>query len=301
MIKVDDHLCSHFEKLKSHPAHPLPGMWSSLNHPGITVHFRKSGPGNHLFKYCIGRILAERTGQSLSFVTSSQTLHQFSGTVPVTALFDVELAVAGRRARGRYQFLAGHQINWQRIHPRRPILVDGFFENYDFYRPYKNQIRQWLNREQVRLPAIKSDSLCINLRLGQDFNRLNRALRLNYFEEALDEMEWRHLNLVTDAPGHPTVEALCKKYHAHVVPRCNWKQDFLTVMAHPKLIISDSSFCWWAAWLSDASEILCSGPELDNERYGGFWAQRARLSGDDPSRIDLFVRDEPRYRFFNGN
>jgi hypothetical protein len=59
-------------------------------------------------------------------------------------------------------------------------------------------------------------------------------------------------------------------------------EDFKFIKSCKKIIMSNSTFCWWAAWLSDATEIYYPRTKT------GYW------SSERPD-INLIIDDEPRY------
>jgi hypothetical protein len=56
-----------------------------------------------------------------------------------------------------------------------------------------------------------------------------------------------------------------------------------------KMVMSQSTFCWWIAWLSEAKEIYLPFAA------DGYWSEK-RFTRQDNSRINLIV-DEERYHY----
>ena len=66
--------------------------------------------------------------------------------------------------------------------------------------------------------------------------------------------------------------------------------DFRSLKSFKKIIISQSTFSWWAAFLSDADEVFFPLPEKGTARLINEWS-------DGRPDIDLVVSDEERYKY----
>jgi hypothetical protein len=298
-LLIDDKLCRQYETIRHANLYTKALFFrDDKSNSGIRVYLCW-GPGNQLFRYCLGRILALKTKLSFQCISSSKWLTQPRGLTSIAELFNLPFKIKGREVSGIQQHLFEQTINIDKVKRNRPILIDGYFENYKYYRPYKKEIRQWLGIERLNLPAQDPECLCVNARLGQDMGRLNRSMKAGYYEKAIESIGWKSIHLVTDNPQHEIAKRIRRRYKAVVISN-NFRDDFFRVMSYNKIVISDSTFCWWAAWLSNAAEIVSSGPHLDNRKYGGFWASAYKLPPKSLQRIDLYVNDEKRYRFING-
>src|SRR3989338_8177762 len=100
--------------------------------------------GNNLFQYCFGRILAENLG----FKLKAEPLAGFPNTgievkgadytsYPEQVLLG-EIADTKRRQKINLQTVLADRS-------KRHLIVEGFFQRYEYYRPYKERIRNnWL-------------------------------------------------------------------------------------------------------------------------------------------------------------
>ena len=251
------------------------------------------GFGNQLFQYCLGRILAAELGLRMDCVFRPRNRSHSGASLALKRVFAVETTVPGDRGHGRPLLLEGHRYQPGELAGGRPIVVKGYFQRYEYYRRYAALIRQqWLQTSQVPLVALDPQTVGVHIRLGDFLETRSggtKALQADYYRRALAALEWQRVLLVSDDGEHPLVRQLASEYGAEVVSQADWAADFRLLMSCRKLVISDSTFSWWAAWLGRADEIVCSGPKLDAHRYGGQWAGQ--------QSIDLYVGDDPRYRF----
>ena len=108
----------------------------SLSMPA-TVQVRYMGAlGNQLFQYVLGRIIAEELGFSLQ----ASAIPGFVSTKG--------FAVEGADALDPDEVHHGHVIDLDAVRfnrAPRTICLEGYFQRYEYYRPYKQLIRScWL-------------------------------------------------------------------------------------------------------------------------------------------------------------
>ena len=235
----------------------------------IEVRYR-SRFGNRLFQYCLGRILAEELG----FALDAAPIEGFPGTTE---------AVAGQAHAGPVVVLTGHALDLSAIlrdrTPRR-IVLDGFFQRYEYYRPYRERIRrEWL-RIDAPLPAdSRAGDLAVHVRLGDYVTSHRSLLPFAHYESILRRARHDRLVICTDDPEDPFLDRFAP-YHP-VIRRAAELDDFRFLSSARRIALSQSSFSWWAAFLSRAEEIYFPLPRH------GFWS---------PGRPDIDLRvDESRY------
>lgn len=129
--------------------------------------------GNHLFQYCFGRILAEELG----FALRAEPISGFPGTAA---------EVSGAVHEGPVVVLDGHVVDLPAIlrdrSPRR-IVLDGYFQRYEYYRPYREPIRaEWLRAADGPSPDIDAGDLALHVRLGDYVAAHDAALPFSYYE-----------------------------------------------------------------------------------------------------------------------
>ena len=137
----------------------------------------KERMGNRMFQYCLGRILAE----DLGFALQAEALPGFPHT---------KKKVEGLSIQEPAQVLTGHKIDWAGIRAdrsHRRIVLDGWFQRYEYYRPWRDKIRQWLAIDPaVRIPNIRP-GLVIHVR-RTDYIQFGWALPFSYYEEAIETL-----------------------------------------------------------------------------------------------------------------
>lgn len=234
--------------------------------------------GNNLFQYCFGRILAERLGYKLV----AKPIPGFPGTFqPINGLsFTDATPLVLRGQKPDLSFL-------NEKNPRYQILLTGYFQRYEYYRGYRDLIKNWLEMDVEDHDYNVTDAdVVLGIRRGRDYIP-RHGLPLSYFETALASMNHDRVFICTDVPSDPLVRCLNKRFKAIVI-RPNPLYNLAFIKTFNRIIISNSTFLWWGAYLSEAQHIFYPRPKT------GFWSSNDIIS----KNIALEV-DEPEYKYFD--
>ncbi len=235
--------------------------------------------GNNLFQYCMGRILATELGYRLK----AEPIPGFPATFETVEGADHSQAAPPILYTRQRIDLDGLLKN----RPKQKIVLHGHFQRFEYYRDYKEVIRKdWLRQATTVDENIGKDDLVVGIRRGADYIP-RHGLPRSYFEEAISRIEHQRMYICTNLPNDPFVRYFEKKYKATV--RAPGALDNLAfIKLFKKVIISNSTFLWWGAFLSDAEQVIVPVP------LNGFWSSEEEISQD----IDLRV-PERRYLYLN--
>lgn len=239
--------------------------------------------GNRLFGFTMAKILAEEMG----YKVHCGQIWGFPST------YDCHQNVPCRGMR-RQVVKDGPNFNFDInavIGNRQPriIMLDGYFQGYQTLKPYKDKIRnEWLKLSpELSLPK-NHDSIVVHVRARYPDVYY---IPFEYYKTALDRATYDKVYICTDDPNHPFLRNFAP-YNPVIVStrdliatmdrRTSWDEiskvnmdDFIFMMSFDKIIISFSTYSWWAAFLSDAKEIYAPYPTNPNFQY---------LSVDDETR-----------------
>ena len=245
--------------------------------------------GNHLFQYCFGRILAERLGYRLA----ARPIPGFPGTaahVPGADHADKEALVL----RGQKPDLSALEAPGV----ARRVVCSGYFQRYEYYRPHAERIKPWLAVRDENPEQVGPGDIVLSIRRGRDY--IPRfGLPLSYYEDALRAVPHERVYITTNEPDDPFVRYLARRHNATVrggtffqggkARPGYWSgalDQLVFIMKFRNIVVSNSSFSWWAAYLSAAERIVFPRPA------SGLWAK------DDPVSRDIALEvDEPRYLY----
>ena len=234
--------------------------------------------GNRLFQYCLGRIIAE----TLSFRLKADPIPGFPGTLEIVGGKDF--------SDGPIQELGGNKIDLQAVltdHSPRKIVLNGYFQRYEYYQPFKDVIRKrWLVPGFLPVSQRSAREIVLNIRRG-DYIQMGWATPFEFFREVLESAKCERVFIVTDEPRDPFFRRF--GHYQPVVFHQGPLEDFSMLLSFKKMAISQSTFSWWAAFLSEAEEVVVPSSEND------LWSAN-RKHFDVDMRLSLDVYDERRFR-----
>jgi hypothetical protein len=240
----------------------------------------KARLGNNLFQYCFGRILAEGLGFELR-------------AAPIDGFPNTSQHVAGARHQSPEVVLTGQLVDVDAIlrdrHPRK-IVLDGWFQRYEYYRPHRDRIRRWL----TFAPAVRATTAAttvLHIR-RTDYVQLGWALPFSFYEAALQHAPaGGDLWILTDDPGDPFFHRFQR-----------WQPKFakgtpledLRLMAGARCIVmSQSTFSWWPTFLGDPQIVVCPDPSFGAWAPGGDAADTRLIERDRFVCLPCASPDEP--------
>lgn len=234
----------------------------------VEVRYRGS-PGDNLFQYCFGRLVAERWGYELSVLPMPR--------FPATAE-----RVAGQRYLSPFQSWSGMAVEERQLGmllrgraletpPRSRLVLYGWFQRWEYYRGHDETIRRWLRTDLPEKPADGDDfAICLRTRRPEAWRE--PGIHAGYapswarpvpsaadIQKLVDRVSFKRLVVLSDDPHSEAVMAL-KKLNPTVMAidsfaSWNWLRTCRR-MAITTCHASD----WWAAWLSEAQEIFAINP-----------------------------------------
>jgi len=231
-----------------------------------------------MFQYAFGRRVSQELGYELQFDLSfldskdHDELHvrrQYS-----LDLFGINGPFYQGNIHSDLQWVVEKKFNYdpELIVDRDNVLLDGYFQTERYFEPIADEIyRTFSSVQQTRLDGglinrfRSPDSVCINVRrgdfvnnersrsfhgvLGMDYIRtgvevISKSLKSPRFFVFSDDVEWCRANVKLDYP----VEVVGHEFAGDRFV------DYLHYMSKfQNYIIPNSSFAWWAVWLSHYS------------------------------------------------
>ncbi len=253
-----------------------------------------------MFRYCFGQILAEELG----YFHKAPPIEGFPSTF---AAKKGKQVITNAYGVGGYVVDLDHLLEKVKAKPGM-IKCDGLFEYYPMLAPYKDKIlNDWLPIEQpysrnnleglefskringklvpVEIDSIGPDDIMVNYRLGDFLDKRNQWLLVDYdyFNIILANTKFSRVFITSDNITHPILEKF-DKYDAIYQTSPDKFSTFNLVRLFNKIAISQSTFSWWAAYMSMAQEIYFP------------WTIRGTWSEQNRHKLGLDLRvDEDRY------
>ena len=209
--------------------------------------------GNNLFQYSAGRLIAEALGYELKCAGIYSFPHTFDIVRGMRFIEPVETI-------SDENFALRTTVNDRR---NRRIELNGHFQRADFLVDNKSRVLDFFC--QPKLETFPALDIVIHVRLG-DYVTLDWSLPYSYFEVALTRLYKKEMEIwiATDEPWHPFFLRF-KKWKPRYIKADSY-DTFLLMRKAKNLIISRSTFSWWAAFLGDHDAVIGPKPK------SGFWS-----------------------------
>jgi hypothetical protein len=245
--------------------------------------------GNRMFQYAIARKIAEELGYELV----NESLDIF----PVTAQ---KINGKDYSSNGTIEII-GQEYDFDKLineKPKKKILINGYFQRFEYYESILNDMKKWFMVPNIKNYQITENDCLIFIR-RTDYILLDSMLPESFYEKCITEANPNKIYITTDDFNDPWIKKFIDNYNA-IPLDLNTIDTFSVSKLFNKIIISQSTFAWWCALLSDADEIYFPVPKK------GFWSDRSKSHfpslaecmnwTDELNGIDLRI-NQPRIKY----
>lgn len=255
--------------------------------------------GNHMWQYAVCRTIAEKLGYEWGI--NPITSHDYFGGQSQMTFMNVDFGKPVEGITNEYHepwktIQHADSVNITMLNESLYNISDntimlgdkgakgGIYQSEDYLIDRKEDVRKWFEIKQeskeqydkilADMGVVLDDNLCvINFRGGEYRSIPNVLLRKEYWKNAITYMSLINPNmkflLITDdvACANNFMPFPIKAIHVDV------GFDFYAVNQAKWLIISNSTFGWWAAWLNqNAKKILAPKYWARHNVSDGYWA-----------------------------
>lgn len=131
------------------------------------------------------------------------------------------------------------------------VIVEGYFGSYRYWEHCQNLIRYFFQLKKDIYKPLR-DSIIIQYRdYGKDFPEFMHLNWENYYEKALNLLPDKRIYVVTDNPVAAKKDIKLDCEFLSISPII----DFYLICNADYLIMANSTFSWWGAFLSDAETV----------------------------------------------
>jgi len=215
--------------------------------------------GNRLYMYAAGRLLARKLGRRLE----SEPLEGFPRTRDVVLGETTSVGrvfLNGADPMPEWPKISGLPVPYER---KIEIWIEHGWVNSRYFVNDRDLIKTWFGGEP--LMQVDPDDVLVNVRL-KEFTPLGLTLDPIYYTSVLERMSFKKLYLMTDDPGNPYLD-IFNKYDPILVTGYG-VEHFFKALAFKRIVMSNSTFCWWFTFVSDAKEIYF--PMINGNRCGSW-------------------------------
>lgn len=150
------------------------------------------------------------------------------------------------------------------MNSKRKVRFRGYWQNIECAKAIREEVRSWIT-------ISPQDSIGIHLRRGDYTIKENLKhhglLTDEYFESIINNFEMNSkLKIYSDSPIEIAgMENIKKKYHVEEALAKEPWETLVQLSGHSVIVISNSTFSWWAAFLSDAKAIYMPDEWMPNK------------------------------------
>lgn len=232
----------------------------------VSINWTGGRTGNDLFEYVFARIIAVISNLHLETEWPHPDFVKFHPFVGGEK-HDSPVVNIGDMYKDR------HDVNWfLSSYSRKRIIVKGFFQHVKYYDPNRKLIETFFNLPDIE--PMPDKDIVMHYRLGDYYkvgNNCNNCTRKNcynckggsvihpsWYLKILKQLRLnpskQKLYIVTDDPNDPILDNF--KQYIPVIVHQSPSEDFHFIRRFKTILCGNSSFSFWASWLSKAEKIF---------------------------------------------
>lgn len=206
--------------------------------------------GNNLFQYVAARLFAEKNGYKMinpppsGFLTAKDH--------PESSISDEVLESYTRCLVNIFDPVVKDQAT--------NFWFNSYFQDSRHFNPYRAQIKEMFDLKSIHK---NTEDIVVHLRLTDYFWIRNKwVISPLWYIQLIKKEKYRNCYIVVEP--HVTNKEYLKYFEnikgVKIVTGNTAEEDFEFIRSFDRIICSNSTFCWWAAFLSDASKIYTFKP-----------------------------------------
>ena len=219
----------------------------------VYVEFDQWGrTGNRMFQYAFGYLLAQQKNAKL--ITPGLPNFNIPSTIDNTAPIN---PIFTHNFRNNY-------INVQQLlETECDIVINSYLQRAEYYSQYRETLRDVFSVKDKL--SINENKLVLHVR-ETDYVQINCFLGYDYYSNLIKSSNFTDVIIVTDNSTCETVQRLlsdgCTLSTAGYVDTFSvtlddrGKEDFETLLTSEHIVLSQSSFSWWAAFLGNHKTVI---------------------------------------------
>jgi hypothetical protein len=227
-----------------------------------------AGLGNRMFINALAYIISIETGREL--ITTPISF--FNNTLHNCKISNLDNPLYTRQYGDQY-------INKDELYSHKgDIIVNSFGQRQEYYSSYRDKLKQFFCEADIG--GIPHDDTVLYIRNG-DYKDIGVYLGLSNYYKILDSVDFSRLTIVVEHIDED-VKSIAQKYNANIFSKSIF-DDFLYIKNASNIIMSQSTFSWWAAFLSEAKNIYL--PLSIRGKSKGWW-----YIDPDKDEVDLSLK-----------
>ena len=197
--------------------------------------------GNNMWQYAVARVIAEKYNLKLNCYS-------------IPGFPNTQQSVDGNECNSPSVKITGHLFDINSLGSSR-IEMAGYVQRYEYIRDHKEKVREWFQLDVESPIEVLPTDFVVSIRRGWNGWPTSLCPPKEYFIEVFKHVEHGRIILCTDSFDDPffnfiddlDVEVIKAKYSP--------LEQFALIKSANNILLTSSTYCWWAAFLSDAENI----------------------------------------------
>jgi hypothetical protein len=228
--------------------------------------------GNQMFQYAVARIIAEKNGYNF-YISKDKSAHDQN----ISEFFNLDMGIDDGNQHTVYQQDSMIQkFDPNIFHLPDGTKISGFFQTEKYFDGYEDKVKTWFNfdltnKTKELLNQYDTNEYCFIHFRGTDYKHMTDWwLPFSYYQNAMNKIKEIKPDIkfliITDNSDDAR-----EYFDGYDILSNDLMTDFGLLYMSKYCIIPNSSFSWWAAWLSDDKEIIIAPDRWFNynNRYLG--------------------------------
>lgn len=200
--------------------------------------------GNQMFQYASTYATSKRVGTSCSFPENDPNL------------FEIFMLSAHKSNSPQKKIYQEPTFHYSPIPKEDDVTLHGYFQSEKYFFDYKDDIRkEFTLKNPKHSEELDDDYIGIHVRRGDYLNHptVHPTCSMDYYEEALSMLPDRPVKVFSDDPAWCAKNFKGSRFE---IIKKDFLEDFELLSKCSYHIIANSSFSWWAAWISNSKKVI---------------------------------------------
>lgn len=220
---------------------------------GVTCEYH-GRTGNNIFQYVFARLIAEKNGLAMDTAWIHPDFIRVTTPAPGDRFVEPVVGINDL-------YWNQHDIDWfSRDFRGKRVMCSGFFQSPMYYDKHTDLVKSFFDLDKVEKRP--KNEIVMHVRLDDYADPgLQSVIAHTWYAKILTSMQFNtkknKLYIVTDpkSKDDPYLKKFIITYQPTIISN-SAAEDFHFMREFDTIICSNSSFAWWAAWLSEASRIF---------------------------------------------